>query len=58
VLRQRGAVPRGAKLVIVTNAAGTFAGIAEGATIATTLGRFVLTYRGGRSGRDVVLIAR
>jgi autotransporter-associated beta strand protein len=58
VLRQRGAVPRGSELVIVTNAAGSFAGIAEGATIATTFGRFLLTYRGGHSGRDVVLIAR
>lgn len=58
VLRQRGAVPRGAELVIVTNAAGSFAGIAEGATLSTAFSRFHLTYRGGHSGRDVVLTAR
>lgn len=51
------AVPSKTKLVIVTNATGTFAGLPEGAIISTTFQQFYITYLGGTSGHDVVLIA-
>ena len=44
----------GTAFIIVTNAAGTFAGLPEGATVQSAHGRFRISYVGG-DGNDVVL---
>lgn len=47
----------GQQCVLATNVTGTFAGLPEGARIAAPAGAYRISYRGGASGRDVVLTA-
>jgi hypothetical protein len=50
-------MPQGSTFTIVTNANGTFAGLPDGATILTAFGKFRISYTGGPTQTDVVLIA-
>ncbi len=50
-------MPQGSTFTIVTNANGTFAALPDGATILTAFGKFRISYTGGPTQTDVVLIA-